>query len=338
MKARIIGVLVLLISLSLGWLWMSYQTTLNDPLTRSLKGSVIFEVKRGDTLRSVAKQLYDQKLLDHPDWFRLMARLEGKAKKIKVGEYQIHPEQTPRALLTQLVSGKVFQHSLTIVEGWSFKQVIEEINANKVLDHTFKGLTEQQILSSISFDKRHPEGWFLPDTYLFPKGTSDIAFLKRAQRSMEQVLKEAWQQKSQGLPLKTAYEALILASIVEKETARADERPIIAGVFVRRLQKGMRLQTDPTVIYGMGDNYDGNIRKRDLKKDTPYNTYTRFGLPPTPIAMAGRAAIRAVLHPAKGASLFFVAKGDDTGSHVFSSTLKAHNRAVDFYQKKKGTR
>jgi len=172
--------------------------------------------------------------------------------------------------------------------------------------------------------------------YHFPKGTRDIAFLKRAWLSMEKVLDEEWKNREANLPFKTAYEALILASIVEKETGRADERPIIAGVFVRRLIKGMRLQTDPTVIYGMGEKYDGNIRKRDLLRDTPYNTYTRSGLTPTPIAMPGRAAINAVMHPAKGKSLYFVAKGDHSGSHVFSATLKEHNRAVDYYQKKIG--
>ncbi len=336
MMNRIIGTIVIVISLSSGWFWISYQTALDGPLSSSLKEPVIFEINNGDSLRSVAEQLHSQQLLDHPGWFQLMARLEGKAEKIKVGEYQINPEQTPRGLMAQLVSGKVFQHSLTLVEGWTFKQVVEAINSNEFLNHTIVGLTEQQVLSSIDFKKVRPEGWFLPDTYLFPKGMSDTAFLRRAWHSMERALDEAWRQRDQGLPFKTAHEALILASIVEKETGRADERPVIAGVFVRRLQKGMRLQTDPTVIYGMGDDYDGNIRKRDLRRDTPYNTYTRFGLPPTPIAMPGREAIRAVLHPAKGNSLFFVAKGDGTGSHVFSSTLKEHNRAVDFYQKKKG--
>jgi UPF0755 protein len=195
------------------------------------------------------------------------------------------------------------------------------------------GLGNNEIMPALALPDSDPEGQFLPDTYLFPDETTDIQFLLRAFKASESYLSEKWSHRDENLPLKSPYEALILASIVEKETAKADERPTIAGVFIRRLNKGMRLQTDPTVIYGMGEQFDGNIRRRDLKADTPYNTYTRFGLPPTPIALPGRAAIDAVLHPASGKSLYFVAKGD--GSHQFSATLKEHNQAVRRYQLRK---
>ncbi|HDL89826.1 MAG TPA: endolytic transglycosylase MltG [Thermodesulforhabdus norvegica] len=336
MKSRWIGITVILISFFLGWLWISFQTLVDAPLSKSLKEPVIFEVMPGEALPSIVASLKENRLLDYPVWFRLLARLEDKSHKLKAGEYLLTPEMTPRKLLDLLVSGKAHQRSLTLVEGWDFKQLIEAINTSELLRHSLTGLSKEAIMERLGFQGIEPEGRFLSDTYHFPKGTRDIAFLKRAWLSMEKVLDEEWKNREANLPFKTAYEALILASIVEKETGRADERPIIAGVFVRRLIKGMRLQTDPTVIYGMGEKYDGNIRKRDLLRDTPYNTYTRSGLTPTPIAMPGRAAINAVMHPAKGKSLYFVAKGDHSGSHVFSATLKEHNRAVDYYQKKIG--
>jgi UPF0755 protein len=336
MKSRWVGMAVILVSFFLGWLWISFQTLIDSPLSKSLKEPVIFEIAAGETLPIVISSLQKKKLLDHPDWFHLLARLESKANKLKVGEYQITPEMSPRILLNLLVSGKAYQRSLTLVEGWDFKQLIEAVNTTILLEHSLVGLSKEAIMERLGLKGIEPEGRFLPDTYHFPKGTSDLAFLKRAWFSMEKVLDTEWENREKGLPFKLPYEALVLASIVEKETARADERPIIAGVFIRRLKKGMRLQTDPTVIYGMGSSYNGNIRKRDLLKDTPYNTYTRSGLPPTPIAMPGRDAINAVMHPTKGKSLYFVAKGDDSGSHIFSATLKEHNRAVDYYQKKKG--
>lgn len=336
MKSRWVGLTVILISFFFGWLWISFQTLIDAPLSKSLKEPVLFEVSAGEVLPLITAKLQEKGLLDYPVWFRLLARLEDKAHKLRAGEYLLKPEMTPRELLELFVSGKAHQRSLTLVEGWSFKQLIEAINKSDLLEHTLTGLGKEAIMERLGFQGIEPEGRFLSDTYHFPKGTSDIAFLKRAWLSMENILSEEWKNREGNLPFKTAYEALILASIVEKETGRADERPIIAGVFVRRLIKGMRLQTDPTVIYGMGEKYDGNIRKKDLLTDTPYNTYTRSGLPPTPIAMPGRDAINAVMHPAKGKSLYFVAKGDDSGSHIFSATLKEHNRAVDYYQKKIG--
>ncbi len=240
---------------------------------------------------------------------------------------------TALQLLQQMVDGEVIQHTLTLVEGWSFKQVMVALRAHHAIRATLQGLTAAEIMSRLGYAGQHPEGRFFPDTYHFPKATSDIEFLRRAYSAMAERLEQEWVAREPDLPLKSAYEALILASIIEKESAVSAERAEIAGVFIRRLNKGMRLQTDPTVIYGMGEAYDGNIRRRDLRHDTPYNTYTRKGLPPTPIAMPGGEAIHAALHPASAESLYFVARGD--GTHYFSATLEEHNRAVRKYQLKR---
>jgi UPF0755 protein len=224
----------------------------------------------------------------------------------------------------------VIQYPLTLVEGRTFRQALAVIASDPVLVADIGALTDEEIIARIGHPGVHPEGRLFPDTYLFPRGMGALDLVKRAYGRMEAVLAEEWDKRAPGLPFKDPYEALILASIVEKETGLAAERPEIAGVFVRRMQKGMRLQTDPTVIYGLGAAFDGNLRRVDLTTDTPYNTYTRGGLPPTPIALPGREAIHAVLHPAAGDSLYFVAKGD--GSHAFSATLDEHNRAVRRYQ------
>jgi UPF0755 protein len=231
-----------------------------------------------------------------------------------------------------MISGKVRQYALTLVEGWNFRQVMDAVQSHPSLAHTLQGLENAAIMAQLGHPDEHPEGRFLPDTYHFPKGLSDVAFLQRAYDAMAQTLAQEWEGRAVGLPLQTPYEALILASIVEKETGLASERQAIAGVFVRRLEKRMRLQTDPTVIYGMGERYDGNIRKQDLLEDTPYNTYRRLGLPPTPIAMPGRDAIHATLHPDDSQNIYFVSRGD--GSHHFSATLEEHNNAVIKYQLK----
>ena len=232
-----------------------------------------------------------------------------------------------------MVVGDVISHRFTLVEGWTFRQVLAAIGENETLRHTLEGLPEKEIMRRLEYPGERAEGRFLADTYQFPRDSTDLALLARAYDAMQTFLQAQWRNREPGLPLKDPYEALILASIVEKETAVAAERPQIAGVFVRRLQKGMKLQTDPTVIYGIGEKFDGNIRRRDLTRDTPYNTYTRNGLPPTPICMPGRAAIEAVLHPAPGKTLYFVAKGD--GTHYFSATLEEHTRAVRKYQLRK---
>lgn len=303
------------------------------PLALPAEGAVM-EIARGQTIRSIARHLYDEGYLDRPvSYLELLARWDGSATRIKAGEYRLEPELTPEALLALLVSGRVIQYRFTIVEGWTFRDLLAAIRANPVLEQTLDGLDGTQIMERLGRPDQHAEGRFLPDTYRFPRGTSDLAFLRRAMNSMDQALAAEWQQRQANLPLKTPDEALVLASIVEKETAVAQERGRIAGVFIRRLRRSMRLQTDPTVIYGLGADFDGNLRRRDLRQDNPYNTYTRSGLPPTPIALPGRAALHASLHPADGDELYFVAKGD--GSHYFSSSLREHNAAVRKYQLKR---
>jgi UPF0755 protein len=237
---------------------------------------------------------------------------------------------TPESLLRKLAGGEVIQHAITLIEGQTFREMLALIAANDKIVHTLDGASAGEIMARLGHEGENPEGRFLPDTYHFPQGTTDLAFLQRAYNAMERLLAGEWAARARGLPLNTPYEALTLASIVEKETGLAEERPAIAGVFIRRLLKGMRLQTDPTVIYGLGERFDGDLRAGDLRTDTPYNTYTREGLPPTPIAMPGAASIHAVLHPDKGDTLYFVANGN--GGHYFSRTLKEHESAVQKFQ------
>ncbi|MES9845721.1 MAG: endolytic transglycosylase MltG [Candidatus Sedimenticola sp. PURPLELP] len=332
MLHRLIGILVILVSFAAAWLMMDYRQFTNTPLALPSEG-VVYILEPGSTFKGLANELAQKGWLSSPVYLRVMARLDGSSAKIKAGEYRIAHGTTPSALLTLLVSGKVTHYSMTLVEGWSFRQMLGAIQSNKNIKHTLEGLTDAEIMKRLGHEGEHPEGRFLPDTYHFPRGTTDIDFLKRAYKAMEKTLQKEWSQREENLPLKSAYEALILASIIEKETGLASERPEIAGVFIRRLNKGMKLQTDPTVIYGMGETFDGNIRRRDLRKDTPYNTYVHKGLTPTPISLPGADAIHAALHPAKGKSLYFVASGN--GGHKFSNTLKEHNAAVRKYQLKR---
>ena len=293
--------------------------------------NIVVELPPGTSFGSFARRLHDKGLVSDPRLFQVMARLHGDAREIKAGEYALEPGIKPAELLDKLVRGAVLQHSLTLVEGWTFKQVMDAVRSSNELKHTIKpDASPKQIMAQLRHPGEQPEGRFLPETYNFPRGATDASFLNRAYRAMKEYLASQWPQREDGLPLKTPYQALILASIVERETAIPEERERIAGVFVRRLERGMRLQTDPTVIYGLGDDYKGDITFRDLRKDTPYNTYTRAGLPPTPIAMPSRASIHAALHPEPGDSLYFVATGD--GHHHFSATLKEHNEAVRKYQ------
>lgn len=291
--------------------------------------SQILEIPAGASLRSVAAKLNAQGLLSRPLYWRAYARMSGKAHKIKRGEYELRKGINAHQLLDQLISGVSVQYQLTLLEGWSFAQISAAIKAHPQIKSTLTPAQYGDIMSLLGAPQMRPEGWFYPDTYRFPKQTTDIEFLRRSYQTMQRVLDAAWADRDQDLPLKTPYEALILASIVEKETGAAEERPLIAAVFLRRLQKGMRLQTDPTVIYGMGARYNGNIRKSDLQRDTPYNTYTRGGLPPTPIASPSGDAIRAVLHPAQTKALYFVASGG--GRHYFSETYEEHRKAVIRY-------
>lgn len=309
--------------------YSDYQRFLATPLPLAPSGLVL-ELAPGSGIRQLTQQLTQQAGLSGRGWYlELYARLHGLAPRLQAGEYALTPGTTPRQLLEQIAAGRVVQYALTVVEGWTFAQLLQALAAHPKLQHTLTGLSAAQIMERLGVAEGDAEGWFLPDTYHFPKGFSDAAFLRRSRHAMEQALANAWQQRSADLPLRDAYQLLILASIIEKETAINAERAQISGVFIRRLRLGMRLQTDPTVIYGLGAAFDGNLRRRDLEQDTPYNTYTRSGLPPTPIALPGRAALQAAAQPAVGDSLYFVADGN--GGHIFSRSLEEHNRAVRRY-------
>ncbi|HET9402956.1 MAG TPA: endolytic transglycosylase MltG [Burkholderiales bacterium] len=290
-----------------------------------------FSLKAGSGLRSSAQQMARAGVLKHPERFVAMARLLGEASHIKPGIYEIDQPLTPYELLRKITEGDLTQHAITFVEGWTFRQMRRALDEHPHVRHDSSGLEDVEILRRLKAQEASPEGLFFPDTYHFNSGSSDLLVLRRAYRLMRSHLDAQWANRTPGLPLATPYEALILASIVEKETGKPVDRPLVAAVFVNRLRKGMLLQADPTVIYGMGQNFDGNIRKRDLTTDTPYNTYTRTGLPPTPIAMPGLASLIATLHPPASDVIYFVSKGDGT-SH-FSRTLGEHERAVTKYQR-----
>lgn len=290
-----------------------------------------FSLKQGSSLKSAARQMQQAGVLPS-DWlFVLLARGLGKAAQIKPGNYEIETPVSPLQLLDMISKGRVEQSEVVIIEGWTFKQLRTALNAEPTLRHDTLALSDAEILQRIGASEKAAEGLFFPDTYNFSSGSSDIAVLKRAYQLMQRTLQASWKSRAANLPLDNPYQALILASIVEKETGKASDRNMIASVFTNRLRKKMLLQTDPTVIYGLGDKFDGNLRKRDLLTDTPYNTYTREGLTPTPIALPGLGAIQAALHPAQSNALYFVARGD--GSSYFSSTLTEHNNAVNRYQK-----
>jgi len=297
-----------------------------------LAGIQEFEVSSGATLPHVAQQLATRGLLKDPSFLVLYARLGRVANQLKAGRYQLTPGMSAWQALLRFNRGEVIQRAFTIVEGWRFQDLLAALRQSDAVQWTLEGKSEAAIMRSLGRPNMSPEGLFYADTYHFPDGTTDQQLLKRAMLTLDHKLAMAWTRRAANLPLKNSYQALILASIIEKETALAEERPRIAGVFIRRLRKGMRLQTDPTVIYGLGAAFDGNLRRRDLRADTPYNTYTRKGLPPTPIAMAGAGAIRAALHPDSGKELYFVARGD--GRHYFSRTYQEHLRAVNQYQRR----
>ncbi|MFC5474186.1 endolytic transglycosylase MltG [Paraherbaspirillum soli] len=290
-----------------------------------------FTIKAGSNLSSSVQQIAGAGIDVNPDLLALLARLTNKGSKLKAGSYELKPGTTPLRLLTQLVRGEFAQESLTVIEGWTFRQMRLAVAAQSALKHDTAALSDTELLAKIAPDYRMPEGLFFPDTYLFAKGSSDLQLYKQAHALLLKHLQQAWDGRDASVPYKTPYEALIMASIVEKETGRRADRTTIAGVFVNRLKIGMLLQTDPTVIYGMGDQYRGTIHKRDLTTDTAYNTYTRPGLPPTPIALPGGESLEAAMHPAKTDALYFVARGD--GSSHFSSNLSEHNQAVNQYQR-----
>lgn len=317
---------LLFVLVVLGGLFTYYART-PIPLERL---PFVFQLKPGSSLKSAAHQIKQAGGLNNEWLFILLGRGMRKATQIKPGNYQLEHEVTPLKLLTIISRGQVEQSSLTIIEGATFNQLRATLNAESTLRHDSASLTTAEIMKRIGASEHNAEGLFFPDTYIFDKGSSDIMVLKRAYRLMQQNLQESWEKRAADLPFKTPYDALIMASIVEKETGTPADRSMIASVFINRLRKNMRLQTDPTVIYGIGDKFDGNLRKRDLSRDTPYNTYTRSGLTPTPICLPGLAAIQATLHPEPSRALYFVARGD--GTSQFSSTLIEHNSAVNMYQ------
>jgi UPF0755 protein len=292
--------------------------------------TVEFSIRPGSTLRGATRQIIDAGV-PMPDWkFTLLARANGASGSVKAGSYQVSAGVTPLLLIRKVMRGEVAQAEILFVEGWNFRQMREAMNAHGDLKHDSTSLSEAQIMAKLGTAEVFPEGMFFPDTYVFAKGASDIAVLARAHRVMKKQLESAWSKRAADVPMTDPYEALILASIVEKETGRSSDREMIAAVFMNRLRRKMKLQTDPSVIYGMGERFDGNLRKRDLLTDTPFNTYTRRGLPPHPIAMPGLASLEAVMHPARTDALYFVSRGD--GTSEFSRTLAEHNRAVAKYQ------
>ena len=307
---------------------LDYKRFLDTPL--NINTSLIFTIDSGSSFKDLNKKLKSYHILDKPYYFEFYARYSGYAKKIQSGEYQLSPGLTPIKIINIFVSGDVIQHSITLLEGWTIKDIKKEISSNTVLIKNLTDYSSDSLLKKIKITESNVEGLFFPDTYYFTKGASDIELLQRAYRRGKAILEKEWESRDAGLPYKNDYDALIMASIIEKETALASERAMIAGVFVRRLKNNMKLQTDPTVIYAMGIKYDGNIRKKDLRIDSPYNTYRYSGLPPSPIALAGREAIHAALHPKNDDTLYFVSKKD--GSHHFSKTLYEHNKAVKKYQ------
>lgn len=301
-----------------------------QPITTG-EAVIPFTVLAGSGVGVASQQMVEAGVPVNPLMFSLLARVTQKAARIKAGSYELKPNTSPRRLLDQLVRGEFAQESLTIIEGWTFKQMRAAVLANKGLKHETAELSDAELMSKLSSDYKVPEGLFFPDTYLFAKGSPDLHIYKQAHAALMAHLDTAWKKRDPSLPYATPYQALTMASIVEKETGQKSERSLIAGVFVNRLKSGMLLQTDPTVIYGMGAKYEGKIRKRDLETDTPYNTYTRSGLPPTPIALPGLESLDAALAPARTDALYFVSRGD--GTSKFSDNLNDHNKAVNKFQR-----
>ena len=335
MKRLLIFVVVIfaLSAAVLGWVWQDMHRYMQSPIALE-KNIPSFIVAKGTSFNRVVSGLEQANVITKPLYFKAYTRINKLGVKIKAGEYLIKNDLTPALLLMMMVEGDAVLHSFTIIEGTTFKQLRASLeNQADLLKQTLKDKTDAEILTALGATEPHLEGLFLADTFQVERDSTDLALLERSYKALEQELASAWQARDTSLPYQTPYEALIMASIVEKETAVAEERPQIAGVFIKRLSIGMRLQTDPTVIYGIGDEYKGNITRKDLRTPTPYNTYTIDGLPPTPIAMVGREAISAALNPEVGKSLYFVAKGD--GRHQFSPSLIKHNQAVREYQLKR---
>lgn len=331
---RLVIILSLVLPVVMGAGYLFVSNLVNQPVNLSAvidldsKGRYLFSIQKGSNLKRVSQTLTYQQVINYPFLVTVWARLTQQ-DQVQAGEYWITELDTPKTLINKFVQGEVAQHSITFPEGWSFKQWVSKL-AEIPQFSMIKQMNQADLLAKIGFKFDHPEGWFFPDTYRYTRNDNVFSILNQAHNRMRLELENAWKSRDDNLPYRSAYDALIMASIIEKETGQASERRTIAGVFVRRLQQGMRLQTDPTVIYGMGDRYQGDIRRSDLKQFTAYNTYRIDGLPPTPIAMPGLASIEAAVHPKSGSSLFFVARGD--GSHHFSDTMAEHVQAVKKYQ------
>lgn len=328
----------LLAGLVLGFSYQQYQAFTQQTINMTGSQPKMFEVKSGSNIRQVTQQLIAADLLPKNTilpaeyLFLAQARLTENAAKLKAGEYALEPNMTTGDLLARLASGKTLQYQLGIIEGHTFKELVKAVQTHPNIKQTLTPEDYQNLMPKLGGAiGESAEGWFYPDTYNFPRGSTDVEVLKRSYQVMHNYLMKAWEQREPHPLIKTPYQALILASLVEKETGMPDERPMIARVFLTRLEKNMLLQTDPAVIYGLGDAYDGNIRKKDLETDTPWNTYTRTGLPPTPIATPSKAAIDAVMHPAKTNYLYFVATGTGDGRHFFSVSYEEHRKAVNQY-------
>jgi UPF0755 protein len=322
-----LAIIAALLGLGAAGAWLAYFASTPIDVPGAARD---FQVKKGRSLRGVSGDLTVAGVLREPWSFYWMGRVLGKSDDLQAGGYEFPARATPYRLLEMMTRGEVTQAQITFIEGWTFAQVRAALAANPQVSHQTAGLSDQEILQRVGVQEAHPEGLFFPDTYHFSPGTSDLKILERAYVTLKSRLEALWAARAPGLPYRTPYDALIMASIVEKETGLESERAMIAAVFVNRLKRQMRLQTDPTVIYGLGAAFDGNLRKRDLETDSPYNTYTRIGMPPTPIAMPGSRALEAALKPAQTDALYFVARGD--GSSAFSSNLDDHNRAVRRFQ------
>lgn len=333
-KGRIKKTLALLFVAAIvaaGMVWQHYQAFADKSLMMSSEERIL-SVESGDGFHNVLKKIRALGVHQGNDleWKALSKQMKV-ASHMQVGDYAITPGLSPRTILQRIKDGDIIQRKFALIDGWNFRDLRKALKNSGHIKHLTDEFSDAELMAKLGADGVHPEGRFLPETYLYSRGTSDLDLLQRAYTGMQEALADAWDNRQDGLPLTTPDELLTLASIVEKETGAAEERPMIAGVFIRRLNSGMRLQTDPTVIYGIGSAYDGNIRKKDLQTDTPYNTYTRDGLPPTPIAMPGKPALEAAAKPADGDAVFFVARGDGSGRHVFSKDLDDHNAAVRQY-------
>lgn len=308
-----------------GFAWWAQQPVITE------EPAIEFTISKGSGAGAASQQMAAAGVPVQPMLFAILARVTGKSSQLKAGTYELKPGTTPLRLIDQLVRGEFAQESLTIIEGWTFRQMRQAVASHQGLKHDTAELSDRELMARINPDFKDPEGLFFPDTYLFAKGSSELAIFRQAHSMLMKRLADAWEKRAPDLPYKSPYEALTMASIVEKETGDKSERGMIAAVFVNRLKQGMLLQTDPTVIYGMGPRFDGNIRKKDLETDTPYNTYLRTGLPPTPISLPGVASLMAAMAPAKSGALYFVSRGN--GTSQFSDNLTDHNRAVNKYQR-----